>query len=171
MTGYMDRNSIFGGLSDNAAVKKGLLYQTMADNYGSEMESAGLPAFSPGLLGSFTSSGGPTYSSAPSGFKKAATSSAAGGGGTTTIHGSPSATYDIPETLWGYKSSLIPRFASYAAMDKYGHSDVMGGVGPFSGYSGKVGGMPMGGFVGGDLYEMGGSDGWSLHKSFPASTT
>jgi hypothetical protein len=178
-TAYMDPNSIFGGLSDNAAVNKGLLYQTMADNYGSEMEAAGMPAPGAGLLSGYGGAGplggsiSPTYGSAPSGFKAAVSSPAAGavGGGTTTIHGSPSASYDIPETLWGYKSSLIPRFASYAAMDKYGHSDVMGGVGPFKGYSGKVGGMPMGGFVGGDLYEMGGGDGWSLHKSFPASTT
>jgi hypothetical protein len=176
-TAYMDPNSIFGGLSDNAAVKKGLLYQSMADNYGSEMEAAGMPAPGAGLLSGYGGAGplggsiSPTYGSAPSGFKAAVSSAAPASGGTTTIHGSPSATYDIPDTLWGYKSSLIPHFASMAEMDKYSHADVYGGVGPFKGYSGKVGDKPMGGFIGGDLYTMVGDDGWSIHDSFPLATT
>jgi hypothetical protein len=82
-TPYMDPNSVFGGRSSNAAVRSGLLYQPMASNYGAKMAAAGMPAFSPGLLGSFTSAGGPTYSSPVSGFTKPAI--AALGGGTATV--------------------------------------------------------------------------------------
>ena len=170
-TAYMDPNSIFGGLSDNAAVKSGLLYQPTASDYGAKMEAAGMPSFSPGLLDSFSGAGAPTYSSAPGGFMKPATGGTTTGSGSKII-GDPAAKYDIPDMLWGYKSSLIPRFASKAEMDKYSHSDVYGGVGPYKGYSGTVGVKPMGAFVGGDLYEMvgGGGDGWSLHASYPAVT-
>ena len=79
-TAYMDPNSIFGGLSDNESVKSGLLYQPTASNYGERMEAAGMPAFSPGLLGSFSGAGSPTYSSPPGGFMKPAAGGTTGGG-------------------------------------------------------------------------------------------
>ena len=92
-TAYMDPNSIFGGLSKNAAVRTGLLYQAEKDNYAKEMAAAGMPVFSPtsGLLGSPGGMGGvkiggvgaPTYGAAPSGFSPAAI--AAAGGGTATV--------------------------------------------------------------------------------------
>jgi hypothetical protein len=162
-TPYMDPNSVFGGLSDNAAVKKGLLYQTMADNYGSEMEAAGLPAFSPGLLGSFTSAGGPKYSSPPSGFKKTKAGGTTTSGSTLPI-GSPLGTYAYPETMFGYKSSLFPSYTSYDALT--GASGYEGGTGPWS-YMTK-GGTPAA-TVGPSIYTWSGGvgdDGWSKHGTY-----
>ena len=126
-TAYMDPNSMFGGLSENAAVKSGLLYQPMASDYGAKMEAAGLPAFSPGLLGSFTSSGGPTYSSAPSGFKKTTTKPS----GTSTIIGGSGTRYMWPEYFSGDVKSRYPilskdapKFASSSALyGRYGGGD------------------------------------------------
>ena len=120
-TAYMDPNSVFGGLSDNESVKSGLLYQPMASNYGARMEAAGMPAFSPGLLGSFTGAGSPTYGSAPSGFMKPATGGTTGGGG--SVIGAAGTSYLWPEYFKGDAKSKYPilskhapKFASEAAL-------------------------------------------------------
>ena len=156
MTGYVDRNSIFGGLSDNAAVNKGLLYQTMAGNYSDEMETAGLPAFSPGLLGSFTSSGGPTYGSAPSGFMKPTS-------GGTSASGSALPAYAYPEKMFGYDSSLFPKYGSYDELVSAGGDPHTSS--PWS-YLTK-GGSPAA-IVGPSIYAWsgGGGDGWLKHGTY-----
>jgi len=173
-TAYMDPNSMFGGLSDNAAVKSGLLYQPTASDYGAKMEAAGMPAFSPGLLGSFSGAGSPTYGSTPGSFMKPTTGGAAGGGGAGSgLIGSTSAAYDIPATIWGYDSSLIPKFASKAALDAFDSTTATGGTGHWAYTAGK--GYTPGAFVGGTLYTpgSGGSAGgmWDTYRSYPASTT
>ena len=176
-TAYMDPNSVFGGLSDNESVKSGLLYQPMAKDYGAKMEAAGMPAFSPGLLGGgggvIGGVGSPTYSSAPSGFKAGgavAAGSAAGSG----LIGSPSATYAIPDEIWGYDSSLIPKFDSRAELDKYDATTATGGTGHWGYTAGK--GWTPGAFVGGSLYRpgRGASTGglWELAKTYdPVAAT
>ena len=168
MTGYVDRNSIFGGLSDNAAVRKGLLYQTMADNYGAEMEAAGLPAFSPGLLGSFTSAGGPTYGSAPSDFMKPK-AGATGTGTSSTMIGSPSAKYALPEMYGDYKFSRIPTFYDLAALESAG--DVWRSRG--GAWKGSPWVYEQPALVGGHkLYTTSGSEGdWELKRSYPLAET
>jgi len=128
-TAYMDPNSVFGGLSDNESVKSGLLYQPMASNYGARMEAAGMPAFSPGLLGSFTGAGSPTYSSAPSGFKKAAAGGAAGASG--GVIGAAGTKYLWPKYFSGDAKSKMPilskhapKFATESVLyDKFGSGD------------------------------------------------
>ena len=128
-TDYMDPNSMFGGLSDNESVKSGLLYQPTASNYGARMEAAGMPAFSPGLLGSFTGAGSPTYGSAPSGFMKPATGGATGGGG--GVIGGAGTSYLWPEYFKGDAKSKhpilskhAPKFATEAVLyDKFGGGD------------------------------------------------
>jgi hypothetical protein len=172
----MDPNSIFGGLSDNAAVKSGLLYQPMASDYGAKMEAAGIPAFSPGLLGSFTSSGGPTYSSPPSGFAKAATGGAAGGGG--SVVGASGTRYSWPEYLKGSAKSEYPvlskdapKFASEAALyDRFSEYAPYMTAYPSSGGFARV-------MDTGRVYRTGlGSEfdtgtGWVPGSSYPATTT
>jgi hypothetical protein len=120
-TAYMDPNSMFGGLSDNASVKSGLLYQPMASDYGAKMEAAGMPAFSPGLLGAGGAAGSVTYGSPVSGFMKPATGGAAGGGG--GVVGGAGTSYSWPEYLKGSSTSRYPvlskdapKFASEAAL-------------------------------------------------------
>lgn len=113
-TDYMDPNSMFGGLSDNAAVKSGLLYQPTASDYGAKMEAAGMPAFSPGLLGSFSGAGAPTYGSTPGSFMKPATGGAAGGGG--GVVGAAGTKYSWPEYLKGSSSSRYPVLSKDAPM-------------------------------------------------------
>jgi hypothetical protein len=132
-TAYMDPNSVFGGLSENAAVKSGLLYQPMASDYGAKMEAAGLPAFSPGLLGSFTSAGGPTYGSAPGGFMKPAAGAMSGAAG--GVIGGAGTSYSWPKYLTGPKTKYpilskdAPKFASESALlGRFGSGD------PYSAY-------------------------------------
>ena len=105
-TPYMDPNSMFAGLSDNESVKSGLLYQPTASNYGARMEAAGMPAFSPGLLSSFTPAGAPTYGSTPGSFMKPATGGAAGGGG--SVIGAAGTSYLWPEYFKGDAKSKYP---------------------------------------------------------------
>ena len=170
-TPYMDPNSIFGGLSKNAAVRSGLLYNPEKLNYGEEMAAAGMPAFSPGLLGSFTSAGGPTYSSPPSGFMKTKATTTPTSGSTLPI-GSTTAKYAIPETIWGYKSSLIPKFASKSALDKFDPTTATGGTSHWAYTAGK--GWTPGAFVGGELYTPGaGKDSggmWDLYRTYDPVT-
>ena len=164
-TAYMDPNSIFGGLSDNAAVKSGLLYQPMASDYGAKMEAAGMPTFSPGLLGGGGGAGAVTYGSPVSGFMKPKAATTPTSGSTLPI-GSPLGTYAYPETMFGYKSSLFPSYTSYDALT--GASGYEGGTGPWS-YMTK-GGTPAA-TVGPSIYTwsgggMGGADGWSKHGTY-----
>ena len=176
-TAYMDPNSMFGGLSDNAAVRSGLLYQPTASDYGAKMEAAGMPSFSPGLLGSFSGAGSPTYGSTPGSFMKPTTTGGTTTGGGSKVIGDPTGKYAIPEMMFGYKSSLFPKFHSYDALT--GATGYAGGTGPWS-YMTK-GGSPAaiigpsvytwsgggGGKVGG-----GGADGWSIHDTYdPVKTT
>ena len=128
-TPYMDPNSMFGGLSDNESVKSGLLYQPTASNYGERMEAAGMPAFSPGLLSSFSPAGAPTYGATPGSFMKPAAGGAAGGGG--SVIGSAGTRYSWPEYLKGSAKSKYPvlskhapKFATESVLfDKYGGGD------------------------------------------------
>ena len=175
-TAYMDPNSMFGGLSDNAAVKSGLLYQPTASDYGAKMEAAGMPAFSPGLLGSFSGAGSPTYGSTPGSFMKPTTTGGTTTGGGSKLIGSPSAKYAIPDTIWGYKSSLIPRFASKSALDAFDPTTATGGTGHWAYTAGK--GYTPGAFVGGTLYTpgRGGMGGmWDTYRTYdpvtPTTTT
>ncbi len=167
-TAYMDPNSMFGGLSDNAAVRSGLLYQPTASDYGAKMEAAGMPSFSPGLLGSFSGAGAPTYGSTPGSFMKPTTGGTAGGGGSGSgIIGDPAAKYAYPEMMFGYKSSLFPKFHSYDALT--GASGMEGGTGPWS-YMTKGG--PAAAIVGPHVYTWGGGGGWGVHDSYdPVETT
>ena len=112
-TPYMDPNSMFAGLSDNESVKSGLLYQPTASNYGARMEAAGMPAFSPGLLSSFTPAGAPTYGSTPGSFMKPATGGATGGGGGGVIGGAGTS-YLWPEYFKGDAKSKYPVLSKYA---------------------------------------------------------
>jgi hypothetical protein len=122
-TAYMDPNSIFSGLSDNASVKSGLLYQPMASDYGAKMEAAGMPAFSPGLLGAGGGAtggvGSVTYGSPVSGFMKPKAGATATGTSSTMI-GSPSAKYALPEMYGKHKFSRIPTFYDLAALEAAG---------------------------------------------------
>ena len=111
-TPYMDPNSMFAGLSDNESVKSGLLYQPTASNYGARMEAAGMPAFSPGLLSSFTPAGAPTYGSTPGSFMKPATGGATGGGG--GVIGGAGTSYLWPEYFKGDAKSKYPALSKYA---------------------------------------------------------
>tara|TARA_R110002020_G_scaffold219627_2_gene427529 strand:- start:2208 stop:3866 length:1659 start_codon:yes stop_codon:yes gene_type:complete len=128
-TPYMDPNSMFGGLSDNESVKSGLLYQPTASNYGERMEAAGMPAFSPGLLSSFSPAGAPTYGATPGSFMKPAAGGAAGGGG--SVIGAAGTRYLWPEYLKGDAKSKYPvlskhapKFATKSVLfDKYGGGD------------------------------------------------
>ena len=128
-TAYMDPNSMFGGLSDNESVKSGLLYQPTASNYGERMEAAGMPAFSPGLLSSFSPAGAPTYGATPGSFMKPAAGGAAGGGG--SVIGATGTRYAWPEYLKGDAKSKYPvlskhapKFATESVLfDKYGGGD------------------------------------------------
>ena len=174
-TAYMDPNSMFGGLSENEAVRSGLLYQPTASDYGAKMEAAGMPAFSPGLLGGFSGAGSPTYGSTPGSFTKPGTGGAGGGGGGagSGLIGSPAAAYDIPDTIWGYDSSLIPKFASTEALNAIDSTIATGGTGHW-GYTAGTGYTP-GAFVGGTLYTPGAGDStgglWDVYRTYPASTT
>ena len=127
-TAYMDPNSMFGGLSDNAAVKSGLLYQPTASDYGAKMEAAGMPAFSPGLLGSFSPAGAPTYGSTPGSFMKPKAGGTTGGG---SVVGAAGTRYSWPEYLKGSATSEYPvlsadapKFASESALySRFGGGD------------------------------------------------
>jgi len=134
-TPYMDPNSMFGGLSDNESVKAGLLYQPTASNYGERMEAAGMPAFSPGLLSSFSPAGAPTYGATPGSFMKPSASSLSGTSG--SVIGGSGTRYLWPEYLKGDAKSKYPvlskhapKFASEAAL--YGR---FGGGSPTSYHS------------------------------------
>ena len=128
-TPYMDPNSMFAGLSDNESVKSGLLYQPTASNYGARMEAAGMPAFSPGLLSSFTPAGAPTYGSTPGSFMKPTTGGATGGGG--SVIGAAGTSYLWPEYFKGDAKSKYPILSKYAPKfatksvlyDKFGGGD------------------------------------------------
>ena len=129
-TAYMDPNSIFGGLSDNAAVKSGLLYQPMASDYGAKMEAAGMPSPGAGLLSAGSvggtglvggGAGAPTYGSAPSGFSTGPSTTTAGSVG--SVVGSAGTSYLWPEYFRGSAKSEhpifskdAPKFASEAAL-------------------------------------------------------
>ena len=166
-TAYMDPNSIFGGLSENAALKSGLLYQPMASDYGAKMEAAGMPAFSPGLLGGGGGVGSVTYGSPVSSFMKPKVATTASSSSTLPI-GSTTAKYAIPETIWGYKSSLIPKFASKSALDKFDPTTATGGTSHWAYTAGK--GWTPGAFVGGELYTPGAGEGsggmWDLYRTY-----
>ena len=144
-TPYMDPNSMFAGLSDNESVKSGLLYQPTASNYGERMEAAGMPAFSPGLLSSFTPAGAPTYGSTPGTFMKPASGGAAGGGGGGVI-GAAGTSYLWPEYFRGdaeskhpILSKYAPKFASEAALyDRFSDYSPFMAAHPESGGYAKV---------------------------------
>ena len=148
-TAYMDPNSIFGGLSKDAAVRSGLLYQPMASDYGAKMASAGMPAFSPtsGLLGSPSVGGvraggvgAPTYGAAPSGFSPAAIAAAGGGtaavgssaglrdGLTAGMHSSHLGAYETADGTWVWGD----RPGAYGDADSAGMGH--GGPGPGGSY-------------------------------------
>ena len=166
-TAYMDPNSIFGGLSKNAAVKSGLLYQPMASDYGAKMEAAGMPAFSPGMLGvgggATGGVGSVTYGSPASSFTtpKAATA-------TTTTAAPSKYAYPTDRPLYGGGMSKdIPSFASLDALSSR-FSD-LGSYG--KAYPGAKGTAKIGGtlytFEGGDA-----SPGWTKSGfSYPLVTT
>lgn len=178
-TAYMDPNSVFGGLSDNESVKSGLLYQPMAKDYGAKMEAAGMPAFSPGLLGGgggvIGGVGSPTYSSPASGFMDPATSgtSTVSGtgipvGSTTTASGREYAFPTDRPLYGGGMSKDIPTFASLGALSSM-YSD-LGSYG--AAYPGAKGTAKIGGalytFDGGSE----GADGWSpTGFSYPLVTS
>ena len=174
-TDYMDPNSMFGGLSDNAAVKSGLLYQPTASDYGAKMEAAGMPAFSPGLLGSFSSAGAPTYSSTPGSFMKPATggTSTTSGtgipiGATTTASGREYAFPTDRPLYGGGMSKDIPTFASLGALSSM-HPDLgsYGAAHPGAKGTAKIGGA-LYTFDGGSE----GADGWSpTGFSYPLVTS
>ncbi len=174
-TAYMDPNSVFGGLSDNAAVRSGLLYQPTASDYGAKMEAAGMPSFSPGLLGSFSGAGAPTYSSAPGSFMKPTTTGGTTTGGGSKLIGSPTASYVIPKTWGGYKTSLIPTFYDLDALEAAdpGTTKSRGGTGLWS-YTAGTGYRPAALVGGHKLYTpaSGGAHGgeWELTTTFPAKT-
>jgi hypothetical protein len=159
-TPYMDPNSIFGGLSKNAAVRSGLLYNPEKSNYGEEMAAAGMPAFSPGLLGVGGGVASPTYGSPASGFMKPATS------GTSTVSGTgipvgstttaPGRTYAFPTgrpLYGGAMSKDIPTFTSL---------DYLSSAFPTTGDYGVAYPAAKGAAkIGGDLYSLGLGGGWS----------
>jgi len=159
-TAYMDPNSMFGGLSENAAVRSGLLYQPEKLNYGAKMEAAGMPAFSPGLLGSFSGAGSPKYGSTPGSFMKPKVATTASSSSSLPI-GSPLGTYAYPDTMFGYKSSLFPKYTSYDALT--GASGYEGGTGPWS-YMTK-GGTPAA-IVGPSIYTWSGMGDWAKHGTY-----
>jgi len=159
-TAYMDPNSVFGGLSKDPAVKSGLLYQPTASDYGAKMEAAGMPAFSPGLLGGGGGVGSPTYSSPPGSFMKPKAATTPTSGSTLPI-GSPLGTYAYPETMFGYESSLFPKYTSYDALT--GASGYEGGTGPWS-YMTK-GGTPAA-IVGPSIYTWSGAGDWAKHGTY-----
>ena len=189
-TAYMDPNSIFGGLSDNAAVKSGLLYQPMASDYGAKMEAAGMPSPGAGLLSAGSvggtglvggGAGAPTYGSAPSGFSTGPSTTAAGSVG--SVVGSAGTRYSWPEYLKGSAKSEhpifskdAPKFASESAL--YGR---FGGGSPTS-YSSFLSAYPTsGGFARimdtGRVYRTGlgheydTGEGWLPGSSYPSTTT
>ena len=178
-TPYMDPNSIFGGLSKNAAVRSGLLYQPEKLNYGEEMAAAGMPAFSPGLLGVGGGlTGGvasPTYGSAPGGFMKPAAgamSGAVGGGAGSKMIGSPTASYAVPSTWGGYKTSLMPSFYDLDALmaADHGTTSARGGTGPWA-YTAETGYRPAALVGGHKVYTPTGLEAeWELATTFPAKT-
>jgi hypothetical protein len=168
-TAYMDPNSIFGGLSDNAAVKSGLLYQPMASDYGAKMEAAGMPAFSPGLLSGGSGVGSVTYGSPATGFMKPK-AGATGTGTSSTMIGSPSAKYELPEMYGDYKFSRIPTFYDLAALEAAG--DVWRSRG--GAWKGSPWAYTQPALVGGHkLYTSpeSGSGVWDLTRTYPLAKT
>ena len=179
-TSFVDPNSMFAGQTADPKgggdfIKTGGLYQTTAPNYEKLAAAAGIPTFSPGLIGAGSGGtiggiGSPTYGSPPSGFSTtppAPTTTAA-----STLIGSPTAQYQIPSTWGGYESSLIPRFHDRSALDKYDTSTAVSGVGPWAYTVGK--GWNPAALIGGDLYTPGGGQGggtWELSTSYPAVKT
>jgi hypothetical protein len=159
-TAYMDPNSIFGGLSKNAAVKSGLLYQPTAPDYGAKMKTAGMPAFSPGLLGGGSGVGSVTYGSPVSSFTKPKTTTTA----TTTAAPSKYA-YPTDRPLYGGGMSKdIPTFASVDALSSR-FSDL-------GSYGAKYPGAKGTAKIGGSLYTFDGIDGWTHSGfSYPLVTT
>ena len=176
-TAYMDPNSIFGGLSENAAVRSGLLYNPEKSNYGEEMAAAGMPAFSPGLLSGGSGVGSVTYGSPASGFMKPKTGAAAGGGGavgipigsTTTAPGRAYAFPTDRPLYGGGMSKDIPTFASLGALSSM-YPDL-------GSYGAKYPGAKGTAKIGGTLYAFGGggesgADGWSpTGFSYPLVTS
>ena len=170
-TAYMDPNSIFGGLSKNAAVKSGLLYQPMASDYGAKMEAAGMPAFSPGLLSGGGGVGSVTYGSPASGFMKPKATITTSGGGTKIPIGStttaPGRRYAYPTDrplYGGGMSKDIPTFASLDALSSM-YSDL-------GSYGTKYPGAKGTAKIGGGLYTFDGVDGWTPSGfSYPLVTT
>ena len=138
-TAYMDPNSIFGGLSENAALKSGLLYQPMASDYGAKMAAAGMPAFSPGLLGvgggATGGVGSVTYSSPASSFTKPKATA------TTTAAASKYAFPTDRPLYGGAMSKDIPSFASSGVLSsKYPSVGSYGAAYPLAKGTAKVGG-------------------------------
>jgi hypothetical protein len=171
-TAYMDPNSIFGGLSDNAAVKSGLLYQPMASDYGAKMEAAGMPAFSPGLLGGGGGGGSVTYGSPVSGFMKPKAGGAVAGG---PVVGAAGTKYSWPEYLKGSAKSRYPvlakdapKFASESALyGRFSESAPFMSAYPTSGGYARV-------MDTGRVYHTGTGDeysatGWVPGSSYPAT--
>jgi len=124
------------------------------------MEAAGMPAFSPGLLGGGSGVGSVTYGSPASGFMKPATS------GTSTVSGTgipigstttaPGRAYAFPTDrplYGGGMSKDIPTFASLDALSSM-YSD-LGSYG--KAYPGAKGAAK----IGGDLYSMDMGSGWT----------
>ena len=138
-TAYMDPNSMFGGLSENAAVRSGLLYQPEKLNYGAEMAAAGMPAFSPGLLGvggrATGGVGSVTYGSPASGFMKPKA---------TTDPTTTAAKYAFPTgrpLYGGGMSKDIPSFASLDALSsRYSDLGSYGKAYPGAKGTAKIGG-------------------------------
>jgi hypothetical protein len=169
-TAYMDPNSIFGGLSENAAVKSGLLYQPMASDYGAKMEAAGMPAFSPGLLGGGGGVGSVTYGSPASGFMKPATSVTSTVSGTGIPIGStttaPGRAYAFPTDrplYGGGMSKDIPTFASLDALSSM-YSDL-------GSYGAKYPGAKGAAKIGGTLYAHEGGSWSPTSFSYPLVTS
>jgi hypothetical protein len=134
-TAYMDPNSIFGGLSKNAAVRSGLLYQPMASDYGAKMSAAGMPAFSPGMLGVGGGVTSPTYSSPPGSFMKPKATTA-----TTAAVSKYAFPTGIP-LYGGAMSKDIPSFASAGVLSsKYPSVGSYGAAHPLAKGTAKVGG-------------------------------
>jgi hypothetical protein len=166
-TAYMDPNSIFGGLSKNAAVKSGLLYQPMASDYGAKMEAAGMPAFSPGMLGvgggatggATGGVGSVTYSSPASSFTKPKATTA-----TTTT----AAKYAFPTGRPLYGGGMSKDIPSFASLDDLSsrYSD-LGSYG--KAYPGAKGTAKIGGTL--YTFEGGGEGGWTKSGfSYPLVT-